>query len=493
MNQSLLKNGLCNTLAGVIRIAIGLLTIPVLIRTLGIEEYGLWTLTMTTISIVSLAEAGLSLTTTMFVSQDLERNDVEGLSQTLTITVGAMLALSSIVGLCLWGFAPLIVASFTKLQLSQQIITVRALQLGSVVVWARLLQQLMVGIEQAYQRYDLSNLVNTLQSFALNLGMLAVAISGGKTVELMQWQIWIVSIALVAHCCLSWFLLRGFGVGWRWSKSRGLEILRYSLTIWLSAIGGVLFSQIDRVIVGAVLGTSQLGIYAAVTNITNQINILSSLPVQPMIPALSAIAARAEYDRVEVEERVKQAFLVNSLFALGIGNVLLIVAPFLLELVLGYPPSVDLVIGFRVAILAYSLFSLNAVGCYLCISLNAAWICTIIQLLSGMVTLVLIGVGANQFGLLGAMLGNLGFIMTWLMNIYGCKLLQIQNYRWLQWSIVPLLITGSIFVVSSLDLDDLMFKLPIAVLLLIGLFAWYVYQQFSTLESIYARFARHNS
>jgi O-antigen/teichoic acid export membrane protein len=484
----LLKNALYNTAAGIVRIAIGLLTIPVLIRTLGIEEYGLWTLAMTTISIVTLAEAGLSLATTMFAAQDLERKDVEGLSQTLTIAVGAMLVLSLSAAVCLWLLAPPIVGSFTKLQPSQQVVAVRALQLGAVVVWARLLQQVMVGIEQAYQRYDLSNLVNTLQSFALNLGMLAVALSGGKTVELMEWQIWIAVVSLVAHCCLSWFLLQGFGVSWRWSQRRGLEIFRYSLTIWLSAIGGVMFSQIDKVIVGAVLGTSQLGIYAAVTNITNQINVLSSLPVQPMIPALSALAARDEFEPIEVEERVKQAFILNSLFALGIGNVLLIVAPFLLKLLLGYTPNSDIILGFRVVILIYALFSLNAVGCYLCISLNAARTCTIVQIVSGLVALALIWLGASQFGLLGAMFGNIGFMMTWLMNIHGLKIIKIQKRKWLQWLLVPLLITGSIFIISTIDLNNLAIELPIIILLTTGFLCWYVFQQMSIVKSIYARF-----
>lgn len=488
MKQSLLKNGLYNTAAGIVRIGIGLLTIPVLIRTLGIEEYGLWTLAVTTISIVTLAEAGLSLATTMFVSQDLEREDTEGLSQTLTITGGAMLILSVLAGLLLWLFAVPIVGSFAKLQPSQQVVAVQALQLGAVVVWARLLQQVLVGVEQACQRYDLSNAVNTVQTLALSLGMLAVVLSGGKTPELMELQILIAVVGLIAHCWLGWFLLRGFGLRVSWNRRRGVEIFQYSMMSWLTAIGGVLFTQMDKVIVGAVLGTSELGIYAAVTNIATQINVLSALPVQPMMPALSALAVRDDFDPVEVEGRVKQAFIVNSLFALGLGSVLLTVAPFFLTVILGYEPSLNTVLVFRVGVLAYSLYSLNAVGFYLCLGLNAAQMCMTIQVASGVVTLALILVGTNQFGLLGAMLGNMGFVMTWLMNVYGCKLLQIQGHKWLQWLLLPLFVTGSIFLLGIVGGDTLFFKLPIMTLFVICLFSWYVFHYLSTLKLIYARF-----
>lgn len=484
MQRSLFKNGLYNTAAGIIRIGLGILTIPVLIRTLGIEEYGLWTLVVTVISIVNLAEAGLSLATTMFVSQDLGRKDVERLSQTLTITGGAMLILSVLAGVFLWGFAAPIVGSFTKLQLSQQAVAIQALQLGGVVIWARLLQQVMVGVEQAFQRYDLSNGVNTLEAFALSLGMLTVVLSGGKTLELMELQICTAIMGLLAHFWLNRFLLRGFRVRLCWNRQRGIEILRYSLMSWLTAIGGVLFTQMDKIVVGAALGTSQLGIYAAVTSITIQINVLSALPVQPMMPALSALAVSDEFDPVLVQEKVKQAFMVNSLFGLGIGSMLLTGAPFLLKVILGSVPSVDVLLAFRVVVLAYALYSLNAVGFYLCLGLNAAQTCMTIQVASGVVTLALIFIGANQFGLLGAMLGNMGFLITWLMNVYACKLLKIEGQRWLQWLLVPLLMTIAVFLVGIIG-DALIATLPIMTLLTLGLFGWYVFHQLSTLKLMY--------
>ena len=108
----MLKNGFYNTAAGLIRIALGILTIPVLIRSLGVEAYGLWTLASTVITVVNLAEAGLSTATTIFVSQDLAKDDGDGLSQTLTVTGGAMLILASVAAFVLWIGATPIVNSF---------------------------------------------------------------------------------------------------------------------------------------------------------------------------------------------------------------------------------------------------------------------------------------------------------------------------------------------------------------------------------------------
>jgi Polysaccharide biosynthesis protein len=67
----MLKNGFYNAAAGAVRVGLAILTIPVLIRLMGVEEYGLWALASAIVGIVTLAEAGLSTATTVFVSQDL--------------------------------------------------------------------------------------------------------------------------------------------------------------------------------------------------------------------------------------------------------------------------------------------------------------------------------------------------------------------------------------------------------------------------------------
>jgi O-antigen/teichoic acid export membrane protein len=58
-----------------------------------------------------------------------------------------------------------------------------------------------------------------------------------------------------------------------------------------------------------------------------------------------------------------------------------------------------------------------------------------IQLISGILTLTLISLGASKFGLLGAIAGNIGFLLTWLMVFFGLKSLKISNLLWLKSSL----------------------------------------------------------
>jgi O-antigen/teichoic acid export membrane protein len=291
VNKHFFKNGYYNVAGGIIRVGLSVLTIPLLIRLIGVGEYGLWTLVSSVITIVTLAEAGLATSTTVFVSQDLGKEDADELSQTLTVTVGAMLGLATFAAIALFFGAESIVNLFTKLDNIQHLAAVNALKIGGLVVWARLLQQVLVGVEQAYQHYDIISFLNTLQYALIAAGMLFVAWKGGRTVALMQWQFVVSIVVLLSHIWAVKSLLKNVSLRLILNKYKVLAVGRYSGMVWLSSLGGALFARADRLIVGSLLGTQILGIYSVMTDITTQINSLSALAVQPLVPRLSNLSA----------------------------------------------------------------------------------------------------------------------------------------------------------------------------------------------------------
>ncbi|BAY12878.1 oligosaccharide flippase family protein [Calothrix sp. NIES-2098] len=432
MNDKLLKNGLYNAAAGAIRIGLAVLTIPVLIRLIGVEEYGLWTLASAVVTMVTLAEAGLSTTTTVFVSQDLSREDSESLSQTLTITVGAMLILATLAAIALWLGAENLVNYFPKLENSQRLAAVQALQIAGIVVWARLLQQVIIGVEQAYQQYAAMNIVITIQSVASNVGLLIVAGLGGKTLALMQYQAIINLGILIAHIWLGWLILRHLQLYPVWNRKKILVITRYSLMTWLASLGGVLFTQCDRIIVGGLMGTEILGVYAAITNITSQINVLSALIVQPLLPALSNLIANPQEYLLILKSQIKRAFQVNILTALGIGILLFISAYLVMYLIMPSKVTDEIILAFRIATIIYTTYSMNAVGYYILFAVDAVQINLVINLLSGILSLSLIYFLGSRLGLTGAILGNAGYLLSLLFIPYALKqihLLEMRNIK----------------------------------------------------------------
>ena len=187
-------------------------------------------------------------------------------------------------------------------------------------------------------------------------------------------------------------------------------------------------------IVGYYLGSESLGIYGGITEMASAINSFSALPVQPLVPILSGYSKNHNISHSELTQKIKQAIELNAFFALGSAAFLFILSPFIMRLMFAEVATQDTLIALQIAIVIYGLFSLNAVGFFILISNDPKTVMRI-QLISGILALTLIFLGASKFGLLGAIAGNIGFILTWLMIFLGLKYLKISNLLWLKSSL----------------------------------------------------------
>ena len=248
----MLRNGFYNVIGATWRMALSVVTVPLLIRLIGVEVYGVWVLVMAGIGVVALAEAGLSISTTVFVSQDLAKSDREGLAQTLTVTIGAMLILATLAGAVYAGSAIFYPSLFPDLTQAQRETMGQAMIVGGVVIWAQLMQRVLIGVEQAYQRYAVLNGIITIEVTLRSVGLLAIAAAGGGIVEFMQWQAVVSSGALLVHSAVVWRLLPRSSIRPMWNGVKGRMIARYSVLTWVSSIGGTsvfsITSSLDWVI-----------------------------------------------------------------------------------------------------------------------------------------------------------------------------------------------------------------------------------------------------
>jgi O-antigen/teichoic acid export membrane protein len=475
VKTSLLKNGFYNTAGGVLRIGLGIITIPLLIRQLGVEEYGLWTLASAVIGVVTLAEAGLSTATTVFVAQDLGEEDVDGLSQTLTVTVTMMLVMATLAAVGLWFGADLVTDLFPQLQPLQRVEVSRAFQVGAVAVWARLVQQVLVGVEQAYQRYDLMNLIVTIQSLLTSMGMLSIVWWGGQTLELMEWQALASIFSLISHIWVVRFLLRNTSIRVAWVKEKVIEVGKYSSMVWLSSLGGVLFSRVDRLIVGSSLGTQGLGVYAAITDITSQINTMSALPVQPLVPILGKLMSKKDIDRLDLRQQIRHSLRTNGLVSIGLGTGLITLSPVCLNFLFSGKVEGDTLWLFCICCAIYSIYSTNAVGYYILIGIKEINICTLIVSASGAVSILLILFGSHSFGLSGAIYGNIGYCLTLLLSVVAIKKVNIsldilRKSLYFPFLFVMLVFIGNYFIDNSVIIRSTVFIFQTLVIL-----GWYFF------------------
>jgi O-antigen/teichoic acid export membrane protein len=448
MSNSFVKNGIYNTVAGGVRLLLGILAIPLLVSNLGIKEYGLWTLVSSLIGVLSLLEGGFSTTTTFFISQDVSNEDREGLSQTITTAILSVLGLASIGGISLWLGADLITIGFHKLDVSQHLNVVNALKISSLVLFFKLLQQVLVSLIQGLQQYKKTSALNTLQIISQYVGYIAISYLGGKIFELMVWQLIITTVFFVIYI---FFVLEAFhpwSIHYVWKNEKSLKVLKYSISVWISNLGGVLFGQVDKILVGYMVDSYTLGIYGVITNICSQINVISAAPVQPILPILTECLAKN--DHKELHSHLKKAFQANCLIATYMGSLLMLSGEAILPLILKSSVDDQTLFAYRIGVLIYTVYSLNAVGYYACFAVNLVQHCMAIVMTSGMLSLFFIRIGIEFWGLVGAMIGNCGYLLSLLLGWKSIKKMNILPNEWILWIISPVVsfICLSIFTIK---------------------------------------------
>jgi O-antigen/teichoic acid export membrane protein len=465
MSSSFVKNGVYNTVSGAVRIVLGVLTVPILVRTLGVQEYGLWTLVSSVVGMMSLLEGGFGSTTTVFVAQDVSAEDREGLSQTITVTLIGIFLLASVGAVGLWLEA--IANGFPKLDLFHYATLVKALQLSSLVLWFRLLQQVLVAIGQGFQLYKETSVINTLQAILQSFGYILVPYFGGRTVELMFWQLLLSILFFSVYTVFSFRLFRDWSVSHDWNTKKSLDVLRYSISVWLSNLGGALFSQADKVLVGYVAGTATLGVYGAITSILSQINSMSAAPVQPVLPILTDHLAKGELAKVGLQ--LKKATQINCLVAVGLGSILMVGGDFLLPLILKSGSNQETILAYRLGVVIYTFYSMNAVGYYASFAAKNVNQCMVIVLASGVLSLMLIRVGVEYLGIVGGVMGNGGYLLSLLLVSESMKKMNMpmgQWFSWVLWPIVSFLFLAAFTVACSdyslgLRVGQVVFSIPL--------------------------------
>jgi O-antigen/teichoic acid export membrane protein len=453
--NNLLKHGIYNLAGGVVRIGAGIAVIPILIRSLGLEEYGLWTLASSILGVVLLAEGGLSTATTVFVSQDLTKKD-NSLSETITVSLVAMFVLAGLAVLVLYLCSGFVTSWYPALSNFQSITLFHSLQVGAFVVWCKLFQQVFIGIEQAYQRYDLINIIGTISSILTSLGMAVVVLSSGKTLQIMQYQLLVSALLLLIHFYLVSQLVKGAGIKFQLTLSKALEIGKYSLMMWITSIGGVLFTRVDRLVIGSILGSAYLGVYSTITDIASQINSISAMAVQPMISSLSN---EPDIKSTSTQRKVNRYLLANLYISLVLGLVLITFSPLILSVLLKQN-IVDInhnyTVAFRLGVLIYSLYSVNSSSYYVLLGTKQVGKCSTISLFVGSVSLILIYFGAVNFGLVGAILGNAGFLGIYAFTFASMTSVGIpfnEYFRDLMYPVLGMISTSAILVFGSLNIS----------------------------------------
>ena len=282
------RNTLLNLLGQVLSLAVGVATIPVIVRALGEERFGLLGLMWAVLGYFSVLDFGLGRATTKFVAQYAAEGDEVALRRVATLAVASQTAIGVLAGIVLAGIVPLVVKMVLHVPAAlaseaRSSFLLLALSLPFVV-----LSLSLRAILEAIQRFDLVNLIRTPSSVAV---FLAPAIAAPLGVKLPGILVLLLLVRVIA-CWVTWIAVRRAMPSFHWDlvpSWRALRpLLRYGGWVSVSNVVSPILTYLERFMLGSLTGLVAVAYYTAPYEAVTRLLIIPASLATALFPALSA-------------------------------------------------------------------------------------------------------------------------------------------------------------------------------------------------------------
>lgn len=313
------RNTLLNLVGRIIPLVLALATIPILIKAIGTDRYGLLALFWVIVGYLGLLDMGIGRTTTKFVAERLASNRNDEIPVVVWTSWWMLAALGTIAGLVLVALIPVLVDHVLKVPAYLN------REASASMYWLALMLPFaisiagMQGLLEAQQRFDI---LNAIQIPANITGyVIPVAISF-YTKDLSAVVVALLVARIIVWGVYFWSCLRSMPAlrtHWKMSGRHLGEMLRFGGWLSISNIVGPLMVNLDRFVIGALVGLQAVAYYTVPYSLVTQLWIIPASLIPVLFPVFSGLAANrgAALGRM-YRHAVKYIFLAMVPFAIGL-------------------------------------------------------------------------------------------------------------------------------------------------------------------------------
>ena len=283
----LTKNTVWNILGTGIPLLVALFAIPVLVRGMGTERFGILMLTLAVIGYFSLFDLGLGRALTKLVAEKLGRkqdDEVPGMTWTAMIL---QLFLGCVSGLLLFTLAPWLVANAMNIPHGLQDEALVSLRLlGCSLPFITTAAGLRAVLE-AYQHFDALNWMRIPMGVFTYLAPLVVLLFSKSLVPVMGVLVIGRVLAWLAHLvvCLRW--VPGLKTNIAWQRGAVRPLATFGGWITVSSIVGPILFYADRFVVAGFLSMTVVAYYATPLEVVLKLLLIPATILGVMFPAFS--------------------------------------------------------------------------------------------------------------------------------------------------------------------------------------------------------------
>ncbi|MGD0800873.1 MAG: flippase [Terracidiphilus sp.] len=358
----LARNTVWNVIGQVAPMGVALYAIPMLIRHIGTDRFGILTIAWMVVGYFSLFDLGLGRAMTNLVAQQLGGNRQDELPAIVWTANGVMAVMGIVGAMALAAISPLLTHSLLKIPPNLQLETLHSLLLLSISVPLVISTAGFRGILEAQQKFGLLNIVKIPMGVAAFLAPVALLPFTNSLTALIGALV-VSRLAFLVACIV--LALREMPVlRHRIAFDQALLRPLFSFGGWMTVSNVVspMMVYVDRFLIGSLLSITAVAYYATPYEVATKLLIVPLALVGVMFPAFSAAMVA---DRLRAAMLYRRAAKYVGLFLFPVCFVIIIFSKDFLQVWLGYEFAVHSARVLQILSLGVLANGLAAVPCAL--------------------------------------------------------------------------------------------------------------------------------
>jgi O-antigen/teichoic acid export membrane protein len=364
---------------------------PILLKQLGQEGFGLWTLLITIISLGAIVNTGTNAAITRLTAHALARNDERELE---SVAGGALAIVGYGGGLLALAIAFFfVVASDAALKMMGPYALVATTGcVGAFAAWIDQFDAVFHSLLKGAERFGIAARVELATKLAQLTACALIAIVGGGLIGVYGAYVAMALLKLAVKAVLT---LRTWPQLQIRPNARGARVvLSLSKWGWLQGLGAMSFNVADRLLVGSILGSASLTYYAISTQLTSQIHTVASAAFSIIAPAVSRNIGKNRSGST-LWPLIRKAIAINVLSSAGLAAFMYAAGPTILRHWVGPDVASHSVQILGPLVVAYFVLSASIVPFYVLNGLGNMKTVSLICISGGLVGLAA-GVGLTM-------------------------------------------------------------------------------------------------
>lgn len=386
-----------------------LIITPLAIHTMGEEFFGLWTILNSILLFSTVGTMGISVVVNKFGSQEgKEQLDPCAIIST-AIAIITPLALSFALSLV---FLRGMIANLLSLSVSYRSQFSTALIFTAISLIPQFLSQVFQGYLFSKLRYDLVKWVSTFSNIALWIGAVIIVVNRKDLVPIALWGL----IVQIITCSILYHLVsKRVAFHWKWDARIMSQMGQFSIFTFIESLAVSMYQNLDRILVGFVIGPAAAGIYSVGTSIGLRLSIITGQITEVLVPFSSR--KNSLNDRDSLYKVFLQVSRIVNVLLMTISSLLILWMREILHYWISPIYAENNSHIFRILVLAYILLSACRPGHQTLTGIGKVRWTSIIYFSSTVVMVCGLYVGSSRWGLEGAAIANFSMALLLIYNL----------------------------------------------------------------------------